>query len=313
MAPVRTAAAARRPAARRARGCIGRSRRPSRSAGLHGGGDASAASGRCTRTSASSRSSARARAGRCRSSTATSGTSSSRPGSSRAAPGRSSPTTLRRATPTGSTATRGASRPSCSGAIPTGSRGGWRTRTSAAATRTPQTGESFDGDYDQRHTLNGLREPAALVARHRGREVPRRFEHPGPRLLLTDRPRGRDGLPTFALGPARNVGRLPPYSRLDLSVRSGLQLLDPPAHACSSRLINVTSRVNAGLSGGRSIEKLLPLVPARRVPVRVLSTRWQKPAGRFHTAEPPPGPPPLTRADAAAHTGTPARPPDDQS
>jgi len=123
------------------------------------------------------------------------------------------------------------------------------------------TGESFDGDYDQRHTLTvyaslRLWSRATAVAKYRaGSNIPVRGYYSPTGL------EDADGLPTFALGPARNVGRLPPYSRLDLR-------FDQVFNFSTRRLtlfvevINVTGRTNAGLAGGRSIETLLPLVPA---------------------------------------------------
>lgn len=125
----------------------------------------------------------------------------------------------------------------------------------------PRTGESFDGDYDQRHTLNvyaslRLWSRATAIVKYRvGSNIPVRGYYSATGL------EDNDGLPTFALGPARNAGRLPTYSRLDLRV-------DQVFHFSTRRLtlfvelINATNRTNAGLSGGRSIDTLLPLVPA---------------------------------------------------
>ena len=113
----------------------------------------------------------------------------------------------------------------------------------------PATGESFDGDYDQRHTLNvyaslRLWSRATAVAKYRaGSNIPVRGYYSPTGL------EDSDGLPTFALGPARNVGRLPTYSRLDLR-------LDQVFNFSTRRLtlfveiINVTNRTNAGLSAG---------------------------------------------------------------
>jgi len=127
--------------------------------------------------------------------------------------------------------------------------------------RDAKTGESFDGDYDQRHTLNlyaslRLWSRANAIAKYRiGSNIPVRGYYS---------PTGvedSDGLPTFALGPARNVGRLPTYSRLDLRVNQVFNF-STRRLTLFVELINVTNRTNAGLSGGRSIEKLLPLIPA---------------------------------------------------
>ncbi len=126
------------------------------------------------------------------------------------------------------------------------------------------TGESFDGDYDQRHTLNvyaslRLWSRATAVAKYRaGSNIPVRGYYSPTGL------EDADGLPTFTLGPARNVGRLPAYSRLDLRFDQVFNF-STRRLTLFAEVINVTSRVNAGLAGGRSIEKLLPLVPAAGV------------------------------------------------
>jgi hypothetical protein len=123
------------------------------------------------------------------------------------------------------------------------------------------TGESFDGDYDQRHTLTvyaSLRlwsRATAIVKYRAGSNIPVRGYYAPTGL------EDADGLPTFTLGPARNVGRLPPYSRLDLRFDQVFNF-STRRLTLFAEVINVTSRVNAGLAGGRSIEKLLPLVPA---------------------------------------------------
>ena len=123
------------------------------------------------------------------------------------------------------------------------------------------TGESFDGDYDQRHTLTvyaslRLWSRATAIAKYRaGSNIPVRGYYSPTGL------EDADGLPTFALGPARNSGRLPAYSRLDLRFDQVFNF-STRRLTLFAEIINVTSRVNAGLAGGRSIEKLLPLVPA---------------------------------------------------
>ncbi len=127
--------------------------------------------------------------------------------------------------------------------------------------RDPATGESFDGDYDQRHSVNlygslRLWSRTTAIARFRaGTNIPVRgyYQATG----LTD----NDGLPTFVLGPARNVARLPDYARLDLRVNHAFTF-STRRLTLFVELINVLNRTNAGLSGGRSIEKLLPFIPA---------------------------------------------------
>ena len=127
--------------------------------------------------------------------------------------------------------------------------------------RDPKTGESFDGDYDQRHTLNvyaslRLWSRARAIAKYRvGSNIPVRGYYAPTGL------EDSEGLPTFVLGPARNAGRLPTYSRLDLRVDQVFNF-STRRLTLFVELINVTNRTNAGLSGGRYLEKLLPLVPA---------------------------------------------------
>lgn len=125
----------------------------------------------------------------------------------------------------------------------------------------PATGETFDGDYDQRHTLNvygslRLSSRTTVVAKYRvGSNIPVRGYY---------RPTGledSDGLPTFVLGTERNAGRLPTYARLDLRLNQVFNF-STRRLTLFAELINVTNRTNAGLSGGRNIEKLLPFIPA---------------------------------------------------
>ncbi|MEW5981989.1 MAG: TonB-dependent receptor [Acidobacteriota bacterium] len=123
------------------------------------------------------------------------------------------------------------------------------------------TGERFDGDWDQRHTINAygnvrLTSKTMAIVRYRyGSNVPLKGYY-------TDTHQVDDeGLPVFVAGPARNAARLPVYSRLDLR-------LNHVFHVGRRRLtlfvevINVADRTNAGPSGGRRVEKLLPFIPA---------------------------------------------------
>ena len=121
------------------------------------------------------------------------------------------PTTRRRATRTGSRATRGASRPSCSGAIPNGLSGWVAYAYERSRYTDPKTGESFDGDYDQRHTLNvyaslRLWSRATAIAKYRaGSNIPVRG------LLLAHRAsRTATGCRPSRSGPRATSGACPP-------------------------------------------------------------------------------------------------------
>jgi outer membrane receptor for ferrienterochelin and colicin len=125
----------------------------------------------------------------------------------------------------------------------------------------PQTGESFDGDYDQRHTLNvyasvRLSARTTLVGKCRlGSNIPVRGYYT---------PTGAEdanGLPVFTPGTSRNEGRLPTYARLDVRLNQVFNF-STRRLTLFVELINVTNRTNGGLSGGRYVEKLLPFVPA---------------------------------------------------
>lgn len=127
--------------------------------------------------------------------------------------------------------------------------------------RDVRTGEAFDGDWDQRHTLNAYAS-VRITARTMG-VVRYRYGSNVPLsgyFQPTSQTDG-DGLPVYAPGPVRNAARLPSYARLDLR-------LNQTFHVGSRRLtlfvevINVTDRVNTGPSGGRRVEKLLPFIPA---------------------------------------------------
>jgi hypothetical protein len=127
--------------------------------------------------------------------------------------------------------------------------------------RDVQTGESFDGDWDQRHTLNAyasvrLTAKTMAVVRYRyGSNVPLSGYYQATSQTTSN------GLPVYAAGPTRNAARLPSYARLDLRLNQAF-------HVGSRRLtlfvevINVTDRTNTGPSGGRRVEKLLPFIPA---------------------------------------------------
>lgn len=125
----------------------------------------------------------------------------------------------------------------------------------------PTTGEAFDGDYDQRHTLNtytSLRfwsRSTAIVKFRAGSNIPMRGYY---------RPTGTtdtSGLPVFVAGPARNAGRLPAYARLDLRLNQAFNF-SRRRFTLFVELINVLDRTNVGLGGGRRVEKLLPFIPA---------------------------------------------------
>ena len=152
-------------------------------------------------------------------------------------------------------------KPCCSGAIPTGCPAGSRTRTGRSRYTDPQTGEAFDGDYNQRHTLNvytslRLSSRTTAVLKYRvGSNIPLRGYY---------KPTGledSDGLPTFVQGAARNVGRLPTYARLDLRLNQVFNF-STRRLTLFLELINVTNRTNGGPSGGRYVEKMLPFIPA---------------------------------------------------
>lgn len=125
----------------------------------------------------------------------------------------------------------------------------------------PTTGEAFDGDYDQRHTLNtyaSLRfwsRSTAIVKFRAGSNIPVRGYYRA--AGTTD----KDGLPVFVAGPARNAGRLPGYARLDLRLNQAFNF-SRRRFTLFVELINVLDRTNVGLGGGRRVEKLLPFIPA---------------------------------------------------
>jgi hypothetical protein len=117
------------------------------------------------------------------------------------------------------------------------------------------------GDYDQRHTLSTytslrLGSRTTVVTKFRaGSNIPLRGYY---------RPTGQkdaDGLPLFTLAPSRNAGRLPTYARLDVRVNRAFNF-STRRLTLFVELINVLDRTNGGMSGGRSVEKLLPFIPA---------------------------------------------------
>ncbi len=127
--------------------------------------------------------------------------------------------------------------------------------------RDVKTGEAFDGDWDQRHTLNvygSLRITSKTmgVARYvygSNRPLNGYYQETGQF--------DAEGLPVYAPGTARNTARLPVYSRLDLRVNQAFNL-GTRRLTLFVELINVMGRTNAGPSGGRRVEKLLPFIPA---------------------------------------------------
>lgn len=125
----------------------------------------------------------------------------------------------------------------------------------------PATGESFDGDYDQRHTFNAyaslrLWSRSTLIARYRaGSNIPVRGYYQSTGQV------NAEGLPVFVAGPQRNAARLPEYARLDLRVNHAFTF-STRRLTLFVELINVLGRTNVGSTGGRGVEKLLPFVPA---------------------------------------------------
>jgi outer membrane receptor for ferrienterochelin and colicin len=123
------------------------------------------------------------------------------------------------------------------------------------------TGERFDGDYDQRHTLNTYvsvrlwSRTAAIVKFRAGSNIPVRGYY---RATGAE---DADGLPVFVAGPYRNEGRLPTYARLDARLNQVFNF-STRRLTLFVELINVLDRTNGGMGGGRRVEKLLPFVPA---------------------------------------------------
>jgi hypothetical protein len=125
----------------------------------------------------------------------------------------------------------------------------------------PATGESFVGDYDQRHAVNAygslrLWTRTTLIAKCRlGSGLPLRgyYQATG----QTD----EDGLPVFVPGPARNAASLPRYARLDLRVNHALHF-STRRLTLFAEVFNVLDRKNIGSAGGRWVQTLLPFIPA---------------------------------------------------
>jgi outer membrane cobalamin receptor len=125
----------------------------------------------------------------------------------------------------------------------------------------PVTGESFDGDYDQRHTFNAyvslrLWSRSTVIARYRaGSNIPARGYYQDTGQV------NPEGLPVFVAGPQRNAARLPEYARLDLRINHAFTF-STRRLTLFVELINVLNRTNVGSTGGRGVETLLPFVPA---------------------------------------------------
>lgn len=127
--------------------------------------------------------------------------------------------------------------------------------------RDPVTGESFAGDYDQRHTLTAygslrLWSRTTVSSKLRaGSNIPVRgyYQATGQQ--------DAEGLPTFVLGRVRNAARLPAYARFDARV-SHVFNFSTRRLTLFAELINIFNRTNVGLAGGRSVQKLLPFIPA---------------------------------------------------
>jgi hypothetical protein len=125
----------------------------------------------------------------------------------------------------------------------------------------PATGESFDGDYDQRHALNGyvslrLWTRTTLIAKCRlGAGLPM-----GGYYRATGRT-DEDGVPVFVLGSERNTARLPRYARLDLRVNHALHF-STRRLTVFAEVFNVLDRKNIGSASGRWAQPLLPFIPA---------------------------------------------------
>ena len=125
------------------------------------------------------------------------------------------------------------------------------------------TGERFDGDFDQRHTVNVFVQQR-VSSRLR---VSAKFRY-GSNFPLVGYFQGTHD--ALALGTERNQARLPPYARLDLSGsrtftynRSRLTLF--------VEIMNVTNRDNYGPADGAIrntlaavdfSERLIPLLPS---------------------------------------------------
>ena len=139
-----------------------------------------------------------------------------------------------------------------------------------------QTGESFWGDADQRHTLSlygnyRLSSRTSVSARYRyGSNYPMRGYIGEPAAAQGQQPMV-DGRPLFyGLAPERNTLRLPAYSRLDIRADraftwSGRRLV---VFVDVANVLNQTNLRNAGYSVDRAgrvfetTESLMPIVPS---------------------------------------------------
>ena len=145
---------------------------------------------------------------------------------------------------------------------------GWIAYTYARSrVRDRLTAEEFDGDFDQRHTLNGfvqarLSYRTALSAKLR---VGSNFPLSGYFQGSTD---------DLSLGPDRNLVRLPAYVRLDMRANRTFTL-ERRRVTLFIELVNVTHRRNLGQRPGHVsgqgfqalnyTEKLLPFLPSAGV------------------------------------------------
>jgi len=121
------------------------------------------------------------------------------------------------------------------------------------------TGERFSGDFDQRHGMNAyaawrVSYRTAVVAKFRyGSNIPVWGYN-------TPVARDGDGTPLYAVGPIRNAARLPAYARLDLRVHRAF-MRGARRFTLFGEALNVLNRTNWGPTGGRSAEKLFPVLP----------------------------------------------------
>ncbi len=121
------------------------------------------------------------------------------------------------------------------------------------------TGERYPGDYDQRHGLNAylawrLSYRTALATKFRyGSNVPFRGYY-------TATAPAPDGTPQYVIAGERNTARLPVYARLDVRVHRAF-VRGARRLTLFAEVLNVVNRENWGPTGGRSAERLFPMVP----------------------------------------------------
>jgi hypothetical protein len=127
------------------------------------------------------------------------------------------------------------------------------------------TGERYDGDFDQRHTLNVY---VSWRASHRfGASVKYRYGSGIPVDGYYVRgPDDAEGEPTYALGPYRNVARYPAYSRLDARVQRSF-IRGQRRLTLFIEALNVANRHNFGPAGPGNAEPLFPILPSAGVSV----------------------------------------------